>query len=295
MILLVGPANDAPLRAVGAALREMGADYICLGDDVQIVKPWTPDGEAVLQVSGREIALEEVKSAYLRPFALPLDYSKSRGAMETLLAWADCSTARIVNRPSASLPNTSKPLQCEWIRKFGLKVPETLVTTDPAAAREFALRHGEVVYKSTSGERSIVRRLSQERYEQLSDVANCPTQFQQYIPGDEVRVHVIGETVEALEVRSDCDDYRYASRNGGQTQAERIELDAATAESLRAMVKKMGLLLAGVDLRRTPAGDIYCLEVNPSPGFTYYEQLAGIRLAGKIAGLLVESINACSG
>jgi D-alanine-D-alanine ligase-like ATP-grasp enzyme len=49
----------------------------------------------------------------------------------------------------------------------------------------------------------------------------------------------------------------------------------------------MGLWLAGIDLRRTPSGEIYCLEINPSPGFTYYEQLAGVSLAPSIAALLL--------
>ena len=52
------------------------------------------------------------------------------------------------------------------------------------------------------------------------------------------------------------------------------------------MIQQMHLLVAGVDLRRTPCGELYCLEVNPSPGFTYFEQLAGIDLAVYIAGFL---------
>jgi glutathione synthase/RimK-type ligase-like ATP-grasp enzyme len=144
-----------------------------------------------------------------------------------------------------------------------------------------------VVYKSTSGVRSIVRRLGENRFAQLDDVANCPTQFQRYIPGDDLRVHVMGERVHALRIQSGCDDYRYAARDGGEVNASEIELDPALAHSLRTMVREMGLWLAGVDLRRTPEGEIYCLEINPSPGFTYYEQLASVKLATHIATLLL--------
>jgi glutathione synthase/RimK-type ligase-like ATP-grasp enzyme len=173
------------------------------------------------------------------------------------------------------------------MRKLGLQVPETLITTDPDAARAFARQYGEVVYKSTSGERSIVRRLTKERYDELVDIANCPTQFQRYIPGHDIRVHVIGDQVEAVQVQSECDDYRYAARNGGHTRSARTELDPRIAASLRAAVCEMDLLVAGIDLRRTPAGDVYCLEINPSPAFTYYEQLAGVTLANKLAALLL--------
>jgi glutathione synthase/RimK-type ligase-like ATP-grasp enzyme len=245
----------------------------------------------VLRVLGREIPLECVRSAYLRPFGLSTEDNQKRMAFETLLAWTDLSAARIVNRPAASLSNNSKPLQGQLIRTFGLQIPETLVTTDPEAAREFTRRHGEVVYKSISGVRSIVRKMGKDRSSQLDDVANCPTQFQRYIPGDDLRVHVIGETVHTLRIQSDCDDYRYAAHNGGQVTANEIELDSALANSLRALVRKMGLWVAGVDLRITPGGDTYCLEINPSPGFTYYEQLAGVYLAGDIAALLIQNPN----
>ena len=44
--------------------------------------------------------------------------------------------------------------------------------------------------------------------------------------------------------------------------------------------------LAALDLRRTPDGEWYCFEVNPSPGFTYYESNTGQPIAAAIAGLL---------
>jgi glutathione synthase/RimK-type ligase-like ATP-grasp enzyme len=288
LILLMGPANDPPLRAIAAALKQVHADYICLNGNLEIAKGWLPNSEAVLTVHGREMPLGQLQSAYLRPFGLSTEDGKERKALETLLAWADLTTIRIVNRPAASLPNNSKPLQGQWIRTFGLRIPETLVTTDPEAAREFSRRHGEVVYKSISGVRSIVRRLGNDRYPQLNDVANCPTQFQRYIRGDDLRVHVIGETVHTLRIQSNCDDYRYAARNGAQVKATEVELDPPIAQSLRTIVRQMGLWVAGVDLRRTPAGEIYCLEINPSPAFTYYEGLAGIRLAGEVAALLIQ-------
>jgi len=47
--------------------------------------------------------------------------------------------------------NGSKPYQAQVISALGLRGPDTLVTTDADAAREFLDRYGEVIYKSTSG------------------------------------------------------------------------------------------------------------------------------------------------
>ncbi len=287
MILLLGQGNDPPLRAVAAELKRVGANYLCVDGNTQLLKPWQPGSEAVLSVSGQVLPLEEVKSAYLRPLGLGASSEGERQALATLLAWADQSAAHVVNRPAASLPNNSKPLQAQWIARFGLRVPATLITTDPEAVFDFARLHGEVVYKSISGVRSIVRRLSTDRLAELQNVRHCPTQFQRYIHGDDLRVHIIGETVSALRIASDRDDYRYASRDGGAIEASPVELDQTVADSLRALVRQMALLVAGIDLRRTPTGELYCLEINPSPAFTFYEQLAGVSLACKIAELLL--------
>jgi glutathione synthase/RimK-type ligase-like ATP-grasp enzyme len=287
VILLLGQRNDPPLRAVAVELERMRAEYLCADRELEVAKRWHPGSDAVLKISGQVLPLEEVKSAYLRPLGLPAKGEGDRQALGVLLAWADQSAARILNRPSASLPNNSKPLQAQWVARFGFHVPETLITTDPHAAREFACRHGEIVYKSISGVRSIVRRLSRDRFAELDHVRHCPTQFQRWIPGDDLRVHVIGETVAAVRIVSDRDDYRYAARDGGSIEAASTELDPSVAESLRSMVLQMGLLVAGIDLRRTPTGELYCLEINPSPAFTYYEQLAGVALARRIAELLL--------
>ena len=37
----------------------------------------------------------------------------------------------------------------------------------------------------------------------------------------------------------------------------------------------LGLVFAGIDLRRATDGDWYCFEVNPSPRFSYYQQSTG--------------------
>ena len=44
-----------------------------------------------------------------------------------------------------------------------------------------------------------------------------------------------------------------------------------SAERLVAISRQMGLLVAGIDLRLTAEGVWFCFEINPSPGFTFYE------------------------
>lgn len=62
-------------------------------------------------------------------------------------------------------------------------------------------------------------------------------QFQSYIQGDDLRVHVIGEAVHSVRIQSDCDDYQHAADNGGAIKASEIAL--APADALRAIVRQM--------------------------------------------------------
>jgi glutathione synthase/RimK-type ligase-like ATP-grasp enzyme len=51
--------------------------------------------------------------------------------------------------------------------------------------------------------------------------------------------------------------------------------------------RSIGLLVSGADLRLTPDGDWVCFEVNPSPGFTFYEDDTGQPISAAIADLVI--------
>jgi glutathione synthase/RimK-type ligase-like ATP-grasp enzyme len=161
------------------------------------------------------------------------------------------------------------------------------VTTDPAAVSRFQARHGRLIYKSVSGVRSIVTRLDDSGGQALADVANCPTQFQEYIPGVDVRVHVAGGRVIATEIASTADDYRYATRAGADLAMRPADLPPDLAQACRALAQALGLQFAGIDLRHTPQGAWFCFEVNPSPAFTFFEAGAGQPIAAAVAELLL--------
>jgi glutathione synthase/RimK-type ligase-like ATP-grasp enzyme len=240
-----------------------------------------------------------VAAAYLRPHdsrrvaevaAAPSGGPESQHAAavdSALLCWADITPAYVINRPSAQLSNGSKPFQLAAIARSGFTVPETIVTNDPAEAADFAARHGEVIFKSVSGIRSRVRRLTTADAGRLGDIAACPTQFQRLVPGTDVRVHVVGAGVFATEVTCEADDYRYAVQQGHA----RAELSPATlpqdvAVRCGRLAADLNLPVAGIDLRRSPDGTWYCFEVNPSPAFAYYEAETGQPVTSGVAALL---------
>jgi glutathione synthase/RimK-type ligase-like ATP-grasp enzyme len=186
--------------------------------------------------------------------------------------------------------NGSKPYHALQIRSLGFEVPETMITTDPDEVAKFAKRHEKVIYKSISGVRSVVSKLTEQHQNRLQDVCWCPTQFQEFVPGTDYRVHIVGEEVFTSEIISEADDYRYASHQGETAEIRASDVPEEVAERCVAISREMGLAVSGVDLRRTPEGKWYCFEVNPSPGFTFYQDATGQRIDEAIARLLIKGL-----
>jgi glutathione synthase/RimK-type ligase-like ATP-grasp enzyme len=281
MILLWGIPGDDPLDRVRDALERRGADARVLDQrDAYDVSLAADGSDGAVSASRGAFDLAEVGAAYIRPQE-SLEHGIAADA--AIVAWADLAPVAVVNPPAAMAANNSKPYQLRLLAGYGFGVPDTLVTTDPEEAARFRRLHGRVVYKSVSGVRSIVAQLGEEQLARLADVANGPTQFQEWVPGDDVRAHVVGEEVISTLVRSSADDYRYASR------AEVVEatLPDEIAERCRAAARGMGLHVAGFDLRQSPDGRWVCFEVNPSPAFSFYEAATGQPIADAVARLLM--------
>ena len=52
------------------------------------------------------------------------------------------------------------------------------------------------------------------------------------------------------------------------------------------LAHRLDLLLPGIDGKEDPDGNYYCFEINPCPGFLYYEQYTGQPISTALANLL---------
>jgi hypothetical protein len=306
VILLWGVGSERPLAAVRDELGRLGARFFLLDQrralETSIELCAGPQPEGRIRTPDGSVDLASITAVYARPYDVRLvpavradgpgsaAWRHALALEEALLCWAELTPALVVNRPSAMGPNTAKPYQLEELRRLGFRVPETLVTTDPEAARRFWERHGRVIYKSISARRSRVSTLRPEHLTRMERVAHCPTQFQVYVPGVDHRVHVVGDELFACTVRCGAEDYRYP--DGQAVEIEPCRLPGAVAARCRRVAAAQGLPFAGIDLRRSADGEWYCFEVNPSPAFSYYESETGQPIGRAVARLLVAG--ACS-
>lgn len=303
MILICGIPTEAPVERVCTALDELAIPFLFFNQrrfaEMGCCFEITHEGvTGILQIDKMEYPLEEIHGVYTRlmddqilpelrelPVSHPLRIH-CRSLHETIIRWLEITPARVVNRTCPMGSNSSKPYQMQLIQQYGFAVPETLVTNNPELVKEFHKQHDRVIYKSISSVRSIVHRLKVEDYPRLDRIRWCPTLFQVFIEGINVRVHVVDQQVFATRIQTEATDYRYAQRQGSSVELDSVELDEELMERCVRLAHGLNLPFAGIDLKVTSQGEIYCFEVNPSPGFSYFEAATGQPISLAVARYL---------
>ena len=317
MILFCGIASEPPMALAIEAARRRGLAHLVFHQRDSHFCDIALDHEAgrltgSLWAQEAEWPLEQFTGVYTRLIeteALPENRPRGRTLPDpgrvvrsiflhqALADWIELAECRVVNRASAISSNVSKPYQTQLIAQL-FRTPETLVTNEPDEARDFMRLHQRVIYKSISSIRSIVREWSSADEQNLGKIRALPTQFQSFVSGTNIRVHVVGRKVFATEISSRAVDYRYAQRDGLDVEMRPIELPPDISRKCRELSALLQLPFCGVDLKRTEGNAYYCFEVNPSPAYSYYQDLTGQAIADALvdylAGASEEEDDACS-
>ena len=306
MILFAGIPSEAPLALAIEAAERAGVPHVIFNQrqsmHYDLALECNGSGfTGRLSLGGSPRSLSEITGIYARMMdtaALPElqptrrapadaeSAAKARAVCALFDEVLDVLPVPVANRPSFMGSNLSKPAQAQAIVRAGLLTPPTLVTNVPEAVRAFHADHRRVVYKSISAARSIVREWRPDTGPDVGAVANLPTQFQAFVPGQNVRVHVIGRELFATAIDSDAVDYRYAGRDDEDVSMTAVELPQVVADACVSVTRELGLTMSGIDLKRTPNDEWYCFEVNPSPAYSFFQELGGQPIADALVKLL---------
>jgi hypothetical protein len=304
MILFCGIPSEPSLGLVIEQVSKRGVPYLVFyqrrfSSSYLQFEVRNGDVSGLLQYQGETYRLEQFTAVYSRlvdfrflpevegaPPGSPL-FEHCRALHDTMIRGSEIAPSRVVNRSTAMGSNYSKPYQAQLIRQHGFSIPETLITNNPSLVREFLKRHKRVVYKSICNIRSIVKTFTEKDFIRLNLIRLCPVQFQQFIKGTNIRVHTIGEKAIATSIKTDSTDYRYAYLKGDSEQLKPMQLPDKLTQHCIALSRALGLSFAGIDLIVTPDNEVFCLEVNPSPAFSYYEKSTGQPIAREVAEFLI--------
>lgn len=200
-----------------------------------------------------------------------------------------------VNQPELDEAAHHKPYQLAVAAEVGLPVPRTLITNCPVDARTFVdeLGPGQTIYKTflaTEQHWRETRILRLEELDLLDRVRLAPVIFQEFVPAvADIRVTVIGEQMFAAAIHTAPGGYEIDYRmdlSGARFEA--TSLPDNTADGIRALMRRLGLVYGAIDLRRTADGQHYFLEVNPAGEWLFVEERTGQPMTEAMTELLIK-------
>jgi len=302
MVLLYGVPGDGPFELIADALEYAEIPFVTLNQRKFEVVDFSfqhtnKEVSGILTIEDNSYDLQEFTGIYNRavdfsmlPEAKAFSPDSARFtqyalSFQLLNQWIEINNCRVLNKASAMSSNSSKPYQLLLIAPF-FKVPPTLVTNNITELIAFREKYGPLIYKSASSVRSVVHTLDEINHADLQNIRYCPTLFQKKLSGTNYRVHIVGDEIFATRISSESVDYRYSHLEGNNTTLVPVELTTTIAERCLLLSKSLQLPLCGIDLFETEEGTWYCFEVNPSPGFSYFENETGQPIAASIAHYL---------
>jgi glutathione synthase/RimK-type ligase-like ATP-grasp enzyme len=171
--------------------------------------------------------------------------------------------------------------------ELGLRVPQTLISNDPAEIRRFVAEHDEqgVVFKCFSPASwetddgvsiTFTAKISSAALPRDEVVRLTPSIFQPYVPkAHELRITVMGADVVAVQLQSQGTqagrvDWRMVSPQ--ELNITRVQLPADIQAKCLALLRRMNLTFGCLDFVVTPEGEYIFLEVNQMGQFLWIEE-----------------------
>ncbi|HEY6377031.1 MAG TPA: hypothetical protein VIX90_16040 [Edaphobacter sp.] len=138
-------------------------------------------------------------------------------------------------------------------------------------------------------DQQLAQLLTPETLPRLDHLSCSPTLFQEYISGDDYRVHVIGDQTFVTRIVAQNVDYRRSSIvENEQIHVEPGTLPYETLSRCIAFTHSLGLAASGMDFKHQPSGRLVALELNPYPQFTFYDRRSGQPITRAVVDYLIQ-------
>jgi hypothetical protein len=259
------------------------------------VATWRPaEGEAVDLTAATAVWWRRPTHPELAGITDPDAYGFAHGEWHEALngLYQLLDSARWMNPPDVDARASRKAYQLRTASRLGWRVPDTLMTSDPGAARGFIDRHGvgSTIYKIFAATQQVwreTRRFTSDDLSSLEAVRLAPVILQEHVPAvADIRVTIVGQNVYPMAIYP-LDPERVDFRlTLGTSRTAPTELPGEVRVRIRRLMDELGLVYGGMDLRLTPEGEYVFLEVNPAGEFLFCEAGAGFPITEAMAGWL---------
>jgi len=248
-------------------------------------------GSMILRWSGVELRPENISHVVFRrpkPFQPHIQGDKfqvQHAGDEWAEAWEGFLSAvpheLWINHPSRNFAASHKIEQISRANQFGLKIPQTLVTSIPDLALEFCRKYskGVVVKPIASGyiERddpdndSLIYTMSfeQQDIEILDRIKSCPVMFQERIDkAIDVRITVLDGNMIAVGLKAYDSNERQRLDirrfNMLDVEYESIDMPNGVKTKIKALIESYGIRFAAIDFAVDFDGNWVFFEINPN-------------------------------
>jgi glutathione synthase/RimK-type ligase-like ATP-grasp enzyme len=207
--------------------------------------------------------------------------------------WQLLNGARWMNDPVRDDAAGRKANQLRVAAEVGLRIPRTLMTSDPSRVAAFveACRPAGAIFKTFSCTHAVWRETSRLRSEDLAHVDAvrvAPVIFQEFIPADcDLRITAVGGRLFPAAIRSRAGEATIDFRpTVGEADVTPAVLPPSVEGPLRKLLERLGLAYGAIDMRRTPDGEYYFFEVNTAGEFLFIEDRTGLPIGRTMADWL---------
>lgn len=206
--------------------------------------------------------------------------------LSSLLRWAAMRKRLVINPVDAVSCCYYRLGTLSLLTDAGVPVPATLGTNNAGIIASFTKSHSQLVFKHLTGNaRSVPIDADDLSAPFLERLQSTLIMLQERIEGDTIRAYVLGnEVLAAAKIIANP----LHSRTG-QPDFQPTTLSGAEAADVIRAARLMSLSFAGIDVKRTPGGGHFLLDVNPAPAFASFEKSTGLEIASRIAQHLIEA------
>ncbi|WP_326612429.1 ATP-grasp ribosomal peptide maturase [Streptomyces scopuliridis] len=198
-----------------------------------------------------------------------------------------------VNHPLRIAAADYKPAQLALAQQLGFTVPPTLVTNDPAEAREFIRTQGDAIFKTlrwtpyTRDGVPVTGWADPVTADEIDDsVRITPHLFQARVDKvADVRVLIVGRHTFAVRIDSELLDWR---KDYSVLMYTVEHLPESVDKALHAYLDHLELVSGSFDLAVDRAGVYWWLELNPNGQWGWLEKETGLPMSAAFADLLVQ-------
>lgn len=209
------------------------------------------------------------------------------------------NSCTVHNHADINDSGTGKPFQLHLAKMCGLKIPSTLITNDPDAARNYITKLWQentvVVYKHVASAVTIglpTRIVKNNDLNRLRTLKYAPAIFQERITGGpDLRIVVIGQHIFVAEWRTksnsqEIPDIRFAN----DVRLHPVSCPKTIQSPLLKFHRRLGLTFGVYDFKLNHNGEPFFLEVNPEGQWLDLEIEAKYPISEVLSRVLVEGL-----